>query len=55
MLDQRLLREDPELIRLQLARRGLSPNLTELQGHALRQRQLGPQVGAQAQEVLQRQ
>ena len=40
MLDQRLLREDPELIRLQLARRGLSPNLTELQGHALRQRDL---------------
>ncbi len=40
MLDQRLLREDPELIRLQLARRGLSPDLTELHDQALRQRDL---------------
>jgi seryl-tRNA synthetase len=40
VLDQRLLREDPELIRLQLARRGLSPDLTELHDQALRQRDL---------------
>ena len=46
MLDQRLLREDPELIRLQLARRGLSPNLTELQGLALQQRDLESQRSA---------
>ncbi len=46
MLDQRLLREDPELIRLPLARRGLSPNLTELQGLALQQRDLESQRSA---------
>ncbi len=40
MLDQRLLREDPERIRLQLARRGLSPDLAELQGLALELRDL---------------
>ncbi len=43
MLDQRLLREDPELIRLQLARRGLTPSLAELQDLALRQRDLETQ------------
>jgi seryl-tRNA synthetase len=46
VLDQRLLREDPELIRLQLVRRGLSPNLTELQGLALQQRDLESQRSA---------
>jgi seryl-tRNA synthetase len=46
VLDQRLLRENPELIRLQLARRGLSPNLTELQGLALQQRDLESQRSA---------
>jgi seryl-tRNA synthetase len=40
VLDQRLLREDPERIRLQLARRGLSPDLAELQGLALELRDL---------------
>ncbi len=40
MLDQRLLREDPEKIRLPLARRGLTPNLAELQQLALQQRDL---------------
>jgi seryl-tRNA synthetase len=43
VLDQRLLREDPELIRLPLARRGLSPNLAELQALALQQRDLESQ------------
>jgi seryl-tRNA synthetase len=40
VLDQRLLREDPERIRLQLARRGLSPDLSSLRQLALRQRDL---------------
>jgi seryl-tRNA synthetase len=40
VLDQRLLREDPEKIRLPLARRGLTPNLAELQQLALQQRDL---------------
>jgi seryl-tRNA synthetase len=46
VLDQRLLREDPELIRLPLARRGLSPNLAELQALALQQRDLESQRSA---------
>jgi seryl-tRNA synthetase len=62
VLDQRLLREDPELIRLQLARRGLSPDLTELHDQALRQRDLetrrselqaeGNQVGREVGELI---
>ena len=40
MLDQRLLRDDPELIRRQLARRGLELDLTGLQQIALQEREL---------------
>ena len=34
MLDQRLLRDDPERVRRELARRGLSPDIASLQGLA---------------------
>ena len=40
MLDQRLLRDDPELITRQLARRGLRLDLSDLQSIALQQRDL---------------
>jgi seryl-tRNA synthetase len=40
VLDQRLLRDDPDRIRLQLARRGLNSNFTALSELALRQRDL---------------
>ena len=40
MLDQRLLRDDPELIARQLARRGLSVDLSDLQRIALQERDL---------------
>lgn len=40
VLDQRLLRDDPELIRRQLGRRGLQPDLTDLQALALEERDL---------------
>ncbi|MEB3332708.1 MAG: serine--tRNA ligase, partial [Synechococcaceae cyanobacterium] len=43
MLDQRLLRDDPELIRRQLARRGLELDLTGLQQIALQERDLQEQ------------
>ena len=40
VLDQRLLRDDPELIRRQLGRRGLQPDLADLQALALEERDL---------------
>ena len=43
MLDQRLLREDPELIRRQLSRRGLEVDLTGLQQIARQERDLEEQ------------
>lgn len=43
MLDQRLLRDDPELIARQLARRGLSVDLVELQRIARQERDLEEQ------------
>ncbi len=43
MLDQRLLRDNPELIRLQLARRGLQLDPTDLQRMALQERELEEQ------------
>ena len=43
MLDQRLLRDDPELIARQLARRGLRIDLAQLQQIALQQRDLQEQ------------
>lgn len=43
MLDQRLLRDDPELIARQLARRGLSVDLSDLQRIALQERDLEEQ------------
>ncbi|MFQ6537799.1 MULTISPECIES: serine--tRNA ligase [Aphanothece] len=43
MLDQRLLRDDPALIAVPLARRGLSPDLTALQQIALQERDLQEQ------------
>ena len=39
MLDQRLLREDPERVRRELARRGLSPDIASLQGLAQREKE----------------
>ena len=39
MLDQRLLRDDPERVRRELARRGLSPDIASLQGLAQREKQ----------------
>jgi seryl-tRNA synthetase len=45
VLDQRLLRENPDLIRQQLGRRGLRLDLKELQAQALRQRDLEAQRG----------
>jgi seryl-tRNA synthetase len=43
VLDQRLLRDDPELIARQLARRGLSVDLSDLQRIALQERDLEEQ------------
>ena len=43
MLDQRLLRDDPELIRRQLSRRGLEDDLTGLQQIARQERDLEEQ------------
>ena len=43
VLDQRLLRDDPELIARQLARRGVSTDLGELQRIALKERDLEEQ------------
>ena len=43
MLDQRLLRDDPERISRQLARRGLKLDLTSLQQSALQERELEEQ------------
>ena len=40
MLDQRLLREHPEVIAEQLSRRGLDVDLTSLQALALQERDL---------------
>jgi seryl-tRNA synthetase len=40
VLDQRLLRDDPERIRLQLARRGLDPDIASLQQLAQREKEL---------------
>ncbi len=45
MLDQRLLRENPDLIHHQLGRRGLHLDLNELQARALQQRDLEAQRG----------
>ena len=42
MLDQRLLRDDPERISRQLAHRGLKLDLTSLQQSALQERELAP-------------
>ncbi len=39
MLDQRLLRDDPERVRRELARRGLSPDIASLQGLAQREKE----------------
>jgi len=39
VLDQRLLREDPERVRRELARRGLSPDIASLQGLAQREKE----------------
>jgi seryl-tRNA synthetase len=39
VLDQRLLRDDPERVRRELARRGLSPDITSLQGLAQREKE----------------
>ena len=43
VLDQRLLRDDPELIRRQLSRRGLEVDLTGLQQIARQERDLEEQ------------
>jgi seryl-tRNA synthetase len=45
VLDQRLLRENPDLIHHQLGRRGLRLDLSELQAQALQQRDLEAQRG----------